>query len=59
MHLAAVVYIITNKIDKNPFIVFNLRGMDLLETFVRAGKTNEAEITSIFSLVLETQEKYN
>src|SRR5699024_6432406 len=28
-HIAAVLYIIANEIDKNPFLVFDLHGMDL------------------------------
>lgn len=30
-HLAAVVYIIANEIDRNPFLVFQLKGLDILE----------------------------
>ena len=29
-HLAAVVYIVSREIDKNPFVVFELHGLDLL-----------------------------
>ncbi|MBO0937634.1 DEAD/DEAH box helicase [Fibrella sp. HMF5335] len=29
-HLAAVIYLITNEIDQNPFLVFGLKGLDLL-----------------------------
>lgn len=32
-HLAAVLYLVANEIDKNPFILFNLHGLDLLEEF--------------------------
>ncbi len=32
-HLAAVLYIVANEIDKSPFIVFNLHGLDLLQAF--------------------------
>ena len=28
-HIAAVIYLIANEIDKNPFLVFQLKGMDL------------------------------
>jgi len=31
-HLAAVVYIIANEIDKNPFLVFRMHGLDLTES---------------------------
>jgi uncharacterized Zn finger protein/superfamily II DNA or RNA helicase len=30
-HLAAVVYVIANEIDRNPFLVFQLKGLDILE----------------------------
>jgi SNF2 family DNA or RNA helicase/uncharacterized Zn finger protein len=30
-HLAAVIYIIANEIDKNPFLVFQLHGFDVLD----------------------------
>jgi uncharacterized Zn finger protein/superfamily II DNA or RNA helicase len=30
-HLAAVVYVITNEIDRNPFLVFQLKGLDILD----------------------------
>ncbi|MBN8824980.1 MULTISPECIES: SNF2-related protein [unclassified Spirosoma] len=30
-HVAAVVYIIANEIDRNPFLVFQLKGLDILE----------------------------
>ena len=29
-HLAAVIYLLANEIDKNPFLIFQLHGMDLL-----------------------------
>lgn len=29
-HLAAVIYLLANEIDKNPFLIFHLHGMDLL-----------------------------
>lgn len=28
-HIAAVIYLIANEIDKNPFVIFTLRGLDL------------------------------
>lgn len=37
-HIAAVFYLIANEIDKNPFLVFELRGLDLAEALqTRAG----------------------
>jgi uncharacterized Zn finger protein/superfamily II DNA or RNA helicase len=39
-HLAAVLYIVANEIDKNPFIVFDLHGFNILEAFSDGGKNN-------------------
>lgn len=39
-HLAAVVYLLSREIDSNPFLVFSLRGVDL----VRALKTSNVHI---------------
>ncbi len=36
-HLAAVYYIISNEIDKDPFILFNLRGLETKELIKAAG----------------------
>lgn len=36
-HLAAVVYVIANEIDKNPFLVFELHGLDLLAELAADG----------------------
>jgi uncharacterized Zn finger protein len=57
-HIAAVIYIIGNEIDKNPFILFNLRKFDILEMFQAAGKAEVEEIVSIDSLVEEKPNKY-
>ncbi|MCE5301262.1 MAG: DEAD/DEAH box helicase family protein, partial [Spirochaetia bacterium] len=37
-HIAAVIYLIANEIDKNPFIVFDLHDFDLAESFAAAGE---------------------
>ena len=36
-HIAAVIYLIANEIDKNPFLVFELHGLNLLQRLQRAG----------------------
>lgn len=36
-HLAAVVYLIANEIDQNPFIVFQLRGVDIIAELQKRG----------------------
>ncbi|MEM9984565.1 MAG: SWIM zinc finger family protein, partial [Bacteroidota bacterium] len=38
-HLAAVIYLLANEVDKNPFMVFHLRGLNLLEELEAAGMT--------------------
>jgi uncharacterized Zn finger protein len=45
-HIAAVVYLIANEIDKNPFLVFSLRGLDLAEALqARSGIQPESLTT--------------
>ncbi|MFD2573760.1 SNF2-related protein [Spirosoma soli] len=41
-HLAAVVYVIANEIDRNPFLVFLLKGLDILEEL----KNQQADVVS-------------
>ena len=36
-HLAAVIYTLANEVDKNPFLVFRLRGLDLIDALEAAG----------------------
>jgi len=36
-HLAAVIYLIANEIDKNPFLFFKLKGLDLLAALEEKG----------------------
>ena len=59
-HLAAVVYIIANEIDKNPFLVFHMHGLDLLSE-VGGGVGEEAEepIAGIESFLAYEPEEYN
>ncbi len=56
-HLAAVVYIIANEIDKNPFLVFNMHNFDLVrELKLSAGRDSEEDMISIDSLTIEHPE---
>ena len=57
-HLAAVVYIIANEIDKNPFMVFRMHGLDLLEAAGR-DPAEEEEILGIESFLAAKPEEYN
>lgn len=42
-HLAAIIYLIANEIDKNPFKVFELHGFDLVGALGKAGISVAAE----------------
>ena len=49
-HLAAVVYVIANEIDRNPFLVFQLKGLDILDELQKnqaegAGSSMEAVLS--------------
>jgi len=51
-HLAAVLYIVANEVDRNPFILFDLHGMDLLGAFESSGlDTISAPIPDISALL--------
>ena len=56
-HLAAVVYLLANEIDKDPFLIFKLRGMDLLAEIqsVSGLELNLEKITPNPFLVLKDQ----
>lgn len=56
-HLAAVVYTIANEIDKNPFMVFLLHDLDLLEAI--SGSEEDEEITGFEALIAASPREYN
>ncbi|MCB0531987.1 MAG: DEAD/DEAH box helicase family protein [Lewinellaceae bacterium] len=41
-HMAAVLYLVANEIDKNPFVVFDLHGFDLVAALQESGYTEAA-----------------
>ena len=43
-HLAAVIYLLANEIDKNPFLIFRLHGMDLLKAVKARAHTDDYEL---------------
>ncbi len=43
-HLAAVIYLISEEIDRNPFLIFELHGLDILDELTEAGLTLEETI---------------
>ncbi len=50
-HMAAVLYLIANEIDKNPFVVFQLHDFDLFQELEKAGyAANEKTDVPIFSI---------
>ncbi|MBO0950023.1 DEAD/DEAH box helicase [Fibrella forsythiae] len=53
-HLAAVIYLIANEIDQNPFLVFLLKGLDLLaelatENFGAGGMESVLTVTDLYT----------
>lgn len=49
-HLAAVVYLLSREIDGNPFLVFSLRGLDLVPTLKSRGVHIEAQADAAIPL---------
>ena len=43
-HLASVIYILSAEIDRNPFLIFQLHGLDILKELTKAGMTFEEEL---------------
>ena len=54
-HIASVIYLIANEIDKDPFVVFRIRGFDILEAIkakwyeFKSYKDDIANVEDIFS----------
>lgn len=51
-HLAAIVYLLANEIDKNPFLLFTLHGFDLLKALEKSSSKQQlaSETTQILSV---------
>ncbi|MGQ1784915.1 SNF2-related protein [Saccharicrinis sp. GN24d3] len=43
-HLASVIYMISAEIDRNPFLIFQLHGLDILNELTKTGMTLESEM---------------
>ncbi len=59
-HLAAIIYLIANEIDKNPFLVFDLHGFNLLQYLEQSGfATSEStqNIPALSALLRPMEEK--
>ncbi len=57
-HLAAVIYTISREIDNNPFLVFSIHGIDLIEELQKRGLTIQtSDITEVenISILLEKE----
>src|SRR5207244_1444849 len=45
-HIAAIIYLIANEIDRNPFLVFELHGLDVLAAIESAGFSGAQQATT-------------
>ncbi len=56
-HIAAVIYLIANEVDKNPFLLFELHGFDIFAALAQKGlsaeKHSTVAITSAKQLILK------
>jgi len=56
-HLASVIYIISNEIDANPFVLFSLRGLDLITSLkghhASIGMHAEEQTSSLDSIIVD------
>lgn len=43
-HLASVIYMLSAEIDRNPFLIFKLHGLDIIKELTEAGMTLEREM---------------
>lgn len=44
-HLASVIYMLSAEIDRNPFLIFQLHGLDILKELTKVGMTLEEEMS--------------
>lgn len=62
-HLAAVIYVIANEIDKNPFMVFLLHGLDVLQEIQKRGFTSHGDfklpVPPLRKMLAEADQKYD
>ena len=60
-HLASVIYMIANEIDRNPFLIFELHGMDILEELRNLGyeinSVRSKEIRSMSQILIQASKK--
>ena len=53
-HLAAVIYMIANEIDKDPFLIFRLHGLDLKQALLDENEHKKESIPTFLSLTEPT-----
>lgn len=58
-HLAAVIYKVSEEIDNNPFLVFELHGLNLIDELKKRGLLTDSVVTNINPLQLEQLFKYD
>ncbi|MEO1261666.1 MAG: DEAD/DEAH box helicase [Bacteroidota bacterium] len=60
-HLAAVIYSVAEEIDRNPFLVFELHGLDLVQALedrnIRVEEQKEVRITQLKELIFNQKKK--
>lgn len=59
-HLASVIYIIANEIDRNPFLVFKLHGLDIIQELEKSGMlkgNKDSPIIKATDLLKDKEEK--
>ena len=56
-HLAAVIYLLANEIDKNPFLIFQLHGMDLLAEVQKNSFAAKADVLQTESIEAQRTDK--
>ena len=60
-HIAAVIYIIASEIDKNPFLIFQLHGLNILQALKEAGfiRQDNMQILKSSDGLIMSPEKHN
>lgn len=58
-HLAAVIYKVSEEIDNNPFLVFELHGLDLIDELKKRGLLTDSAATNIDPIKIEQLIKYD
>ncbi|MDR2545242.1 MAG: DEAD/DEAH box helicase [Methanobrevibacter sp.] len=57
-HIAGLIYMISNEIDKNPFTAFNIHNCDLLSLIPDFDKVNTDKVDSLDDIFLNFEDEY-